>query len=92
MIQPQPNLKPIDLPIKQKIADHYDRLAADRPRFRARNRYYYRQLIEYLRFIVPPEKRVLEVGCASPSPRRSQEKGRGRRPASSSYPHPLGIL
>lgn len=64
MIQPQPNLKPIDLPIKQKIADHYDRLAADRPRFRDRNRYYYRQLIEYLRFIIPPGKRVLEVGCA----------------------------
>lgn len=43
----------------------FDTLAADRDRFKARNRYYYRHLSAFIRFLVPPGQRVLEVGCGT---------------------------
>lgn len=64
MIQQQPILKQIDDPAKQKIREHYDRVANRRAPFRVRNRYYYQELIKYLKFIVPSGKSVLEIGCA----------------------------
>ena len=63
MIEPQP-LKSIDLPNKREIREHFDRMAAQRPRFRARNRYYYDVLARYLSFLIPPGQRILEIGCA----------------------------
>jgi SAM-dependent methyltransferase len=50
-------------PRKDAIRASYDRLAGRRDLFRRRNRYYYRLLIEYLRFLIPPGRSVLEVGC-----------------------------
>lgn len=64
MLQPIPTSKPIDLAGKQKVREHFDRLSAQRARFRRRNRYYYRQLVHHLKFIIAPGMKILEVGCA----------------------------
>ena len=64
MLQPQSYTKPVDLPAKQKICQYYDHLAAKRAHYRAKNRYYYDALINYLQAIVSPGKKVLEIGCA----------------------------
>jgi ubiquinone/menaquinone biosynthesis C-methylase UbiE/glycosyltransferase involved in cell wall biosynthesis len=42
---------------------HFDRLAAERPAWLARNRLYHADLRALLSFIVPPGASVLEVGC-----------------------------
>ena len=44
---------------------HFDHLAADRPRWIARNRYYHDDLKAMVSFIVPPGASVLEVGCGT---------------------------
>ncbi len=49
--------------LKDAIRASYDRLAGRRDAFRRRNRYYYDLLLRSLRFLVPPGKAVLEVGC-----------------------------
>ena len=64
MIQPLANIKQIDEPAKQKIRDHYDQSSGHRERLRAKNRYYYSILVKYLQFLIPAQKKVLEVGCA----------------------------
>ena len=64
MIQPRPDAKQIDHATKQKIREHYDRIATDRARYRKINRYYYQQLFAQLKSIVQPGKKILEVGCA----------------------------
>ena len=43
----------------------FDALAADRDRIKARHWYYYRLLKKFLQFVVPPGRRVLEVGCGT---------------------------
>ncbi|MBD3391371.1 MAG: glycosyltransferase [Chitinivibrionales bacterium] len=53
----------IDAASKQAIRGHYDRVAAARGRFRARHWYYHRQIIRYLRFVIPRGSRVLDIGC-----------------------------
>lgn len=50
---------------KQRIAKIMDRLAKKRDRFIRRNRYYYKDMIKFLRFNVPGGCRVLEIGCGS---------------------------
>ena len=42
-----------------------DSLAERRDEFRDRNRYYYEEIERLLRFFVPPNKSVLEVGCST---------------------------
>lgn len=48
----------------ERVADA-DRLAADRDRYRFRNRYYHEDLTRFFRFAVPPGARVLEVGAST---------------------------
>ncbi len=43
----------------------FDALASDRDRQKARHWYYYRHLTSFLKFLVPPGQRVLEVGCGT---------------------------
>lgn len=50
---------------KSDIQAHFDSLAGSRDRWIARNRDYYEEDRNYLRFIVPEGARVLEVGCAT---------------------------
>lgn len=47
----------------QRIQDHFDRMAPERPRWQARNAYYYEDQKRFFRFLVPKGLRVLEVGC-----------------------------
>ena len=56
--------KQIDQEKKQRLREHYDKLAPDRHRFRQKNHYYHEQVLKNLKYIIPPGKRVLEVGCA----------------------------
>ena len=67
----------IEAPIKAAIRDFYDRLADRRETLRGRNRYYYRLLLQYLRFIVPPGRDVLEVGCGDGYVLRALKPARG---------------
>ncbi|MDY7000721.1 MAG: glycosyltransferase [Thermodesulfobacteriota bacterium] len=50
---------------KQKIQIQFDALAEKRRRWKAKNAYYYTSQTAYLRFLVPPGKRVLELGCGT---------------------------
>lgn len=43
----------------------FDRLAPGRDRFKARRRYYYKNIGAFLQFLVPPGQRVLQVGCGT---------------------------
>src|SRR5205823_6835530 len=43
----------------------FDALAPERDRFKARRWYYYKYLGAFMRFVVPPGRRVLEVGCGT---------------------------
>ena len=47
------------------IAAFFDRFAATEPRWRRRNRTYYRLIESIHRFLVPPRARVLEIGSGS---------------------------
>lgn len=49
---------------KEKIA-LFDRLAASRQTWKKRNAYYYQALGKLLTFLVPPGRRVLELGCGT---------------------------
>jgi SAM-dependent methyltransferase len=46
-----------------QIAAHFDALADQRERWRAQNAYYYERDLAYLRFLVPPNQHVIEIGC-----------------------------
>ena len=43
----------------------FDALAPGRDRFKARRWYYYEYMGAFMRFVVPPGQRVLEVGCGT---------------------------
>jgi SAM-dependent methyltransferase len=47
------------------LAEFFDRFAQDEPRWRRRNRTYYRLLEQIHRFQIPPGARVLEIGSGS---------------------------
>ncbi len=61
--RPLANPKSVDDAGKQKLRDHYNRLAPEKPRFRKFNAYYYREMLRHLRRLIPPGKSLLEVGC-----------------------------
>lgn len=54
---------PILSPRKEAIRRLYDGLAATRDRWVRRSAYYYEEDRRYMRFLVPPGLRVLELGC-----------------------------
>jgi len=53
----------LDAAAKRSIIDLYDGLAPRRAKLRQGNWYYNRELARYFQFLIPPGKRVLEVGC-----------------------------
>lgn len=63
LIEHREGLKAIDQPARTALATHFDAMAPQRERFCRRNRYYYSQLVKHLRFIIPPGRSVLAVGC-----------------------------
>jgi len=50
---------------QSRVQAFYDELGADREQWIARSRYYYAALQRLLQFIVPPGKRVLDIGCSN---------------------------
>jgi hypothetical protein len=50
----------------KEVREHYERLCEHRADYIAKNEYYYDQVFQLLRFIIPPGKRVLQVGCLTP--------------------------
>jgi len=56
-------LRPVSYTARRRAV--FDALASGRDRFKARRRYYYQRLTEFLQFLVPPGQRVLEVGCGT---------------------------
>ncbi|MGL9617791.1 glycosyltransferase [Bradyrhizobium sp. U531] len=48
---------------KAVILDHADRIAADRVTWREKNRFFHEEDERYLRFLIPPGSRVLDIGC-----------------------------
>lgn len=48
---------------KKKVRDFLDGMAKDRERLIRKNKYYYEQIIRFLRYTIPEGSRVLEVGC-----------------------------
>ncbi len=57
-------VRAIDQALKQRVRNQFQMHAAQRRDFRQRNSYYYKCLLDRLRFIIPPGQRILEVGCA----------------------------
>ena len=50
---------------KEAIRTHADRLATERDRWIERNSYYYAEDHGYMQFLVPPGKKVLDLGCGT---------------------------
>jgi ubiquinone/menaquinone biosynthesis C-methylase UbiE len=50
---------------KKKIMAAMDHIAAKRDRYVKRNRYYYKDIIKFLKFNIPEGSTVLEVGCGT---------------------------
>lgn len=50
----------------REVREHYDRMSLVRTRYIEKNEYYYDQIYRLLRTIIPPGKRVLQVGCLTP--------------------------
>lgn len=48
---------------KREFLDHIEATLDDQPRWRARNAQYYAEDTRFMRFLIPPGKRVLELGC-----------------------------
>jgi ubiquinone/menaquinone biosynthesis C-methylase UbiE len=48
---------------KREFLDHIETTLDDQPRWRARNAQYYAEDTRFMRFLIPPGKRVLELGC-----------------------------
>jgi hypothetical protein len=50
----------------KEVREHYERISERRADYIAKNAYYYNQIFQLLRFIIPPGNRVLQVGCLTP--------------------------
>ena len=50
----------------KEVREHYERICERRADYIAKNAYYYEQVFQLLRFIIPPGKRILQVGCLTP--------------------------
>jgi SAM-dependent methyltransferase len=62
---------------KSRRRAHGDAVAAQRRRWIRRASYYHADLVRYLRSIVPPGSRVLDVGCGTGAVLASLEPSRG---------------
>lgn len=54
-----------DIKRKEEIKKRFDELAPDRMKWKEKNRYYYDDQLNYLRFLVPEGAKVLELGCGT---------------------------
>jgi len=52
-------------PLKDRVRDHYDRLAPERDRWYEKNSYYHGTVERRLSALIPPGSSVLELGCGT---------------------------
>lgn len=50
---------------EQEIKEYFDKMAPDRDKWKRKNRYYYSHLENFISFLVPENKRVVEIGCGT---------------------------
>ena len=50
---------------KKKIVEAMDYISQKRDKYIRRNRYYYKDMIKFLRFNIPVNSKVLEIGCGT---------------------------
>ncbi|MFH0774307.1 MAG: glycosyltransferase [bacterium] len=50
---------------KQEKIAYFDSIAPDRDRWKKKNSHYYSELEAFLRFVIPPDSSVLEIGCGT---------------------------
>src|SRR4030042_5141660 len=49
---------------KQKI-EFFDSAAKDRKHWKKKNRYYYKKITQFMKFVIPEGSSVLEIGCST---------------------------
>ncbi len=69
--------KPLNSLHYERVRAFFDGLAPHRSRWIERNAFFYRQDVEYLRFLIPRESSVLEVGCGNGHLLAALEPSRG---------------
>ena len=83
-------------PFKKEIQAHFDNLSAVRRFWKEKNRSYHEAQGRFLRFLIPPGQKVLELGCGTGELLDALHPSAGVgidlssqmvRKASSSYPH-----
>ncbi len=62
---------------KQQRITHFDTLAPRRAKWRRIGRYYHKELENYLRFLIPENSSILEIGCGTGELLASLRPGRG---------------
>lgn len=72
-----PSVDDDDREFKARVRTHYDRLAADRDRWYRRNRRYHDYIEHALQRLVPPDRSVLELGCATGNLLKALQPARG---------------
>ena len=50
---------------EQDIKEYFDQMAPNRDRWKKKSRYYYSHLENFISFLVPENKRVIEIGCGT---------------------------
>lgn len=45
--------------------NYFDSIASKRDHWKKKNRYYYNNIEKFIKFLIPPEKTVLEIGCGT---------------------------
>lgn len=62
---------------KTQIVKYYDSIATKRLKYRNRNKYYYKNLEKYIKFIIPEGSKVIELGCGTGDLLKSVNPGYG---------------
>lgn len=62
---------------KASVREHADRMADHRSVWRRRNKSFYEDELNYLRFLIPPGNRILELGCGTGDTLAALEPSRG---------------
>ena len=50
---------------EQDIKKYFDRMAPERDKWKKKSRYYYSHIENFISFLVPENKRVVEIGCGT---------------------------
>src|SRR3990167_4611418 len=50
---------------ESRVKDHYNRVAAQLDLWHKKNYFYHNEILRYYRFLIPPESRILELGCGA---------------------------